>query len=326
MAHDRYDWRTQFKRLRIINNLRNLRRIDIWRQFLAGNTELRRNQRSRIEVDFLIDCSHDPHHEEFLHDICCRVAHLGSQIFYCNALWYLDMLWTSNLNLWRLRLIATAVVASTTVVTVITEIATIVAVITAIRPTAIAVIVVPVVVIAGIIATVAVITSAVATVAAVAIVIVIAAIARAAAVITVIVVMRSARIAVAAIITSSYRAIFRTGCCIMMLAAIVATVIAVIAVIAVIIIVIAAMILAVMIDLLSCWLCLLFLHMGCRSRLCFDRRFATLEMLFQCIPLFIANTAEIIFYLEVLLLQDIQNIFAFLIEFFGQFINPVFGH
>ena len=86
------------------------------------------------------------------------------------------------------------------------------------------------------------------------------------------------------------------------------------------------MILAVMIDLLSCWLCLLFLHMGCRSRLCFDRRFATLEMLFQCIPLFIANTAEIIFYLEVLLLQDIQNIFAFLIEFFGQFINPVFGH
>ena len=118
MAHDRDDWRTELQALRIVLDFRNLRRIDIRRQLLAGDAELGRDERGRIEVDFLVDRRHDAHHEELFDDFGSRAAHLRREVFDCDGLRQLDVLRTCNLDLWcrLLAAIAAVVLAAATLI------------------------------------------------------------------------------------------------------------------------------------------------------------------------------------------------------------------
>ncbi len=125
MAHDRDDWRTELQALRIVLDFRNLRRIDIRRQLLAGNAELGRDECGRIEVDFLIDGRHDAHHEELLDDFGSRAAHLRREVFDCDGLRQLDVLRTCNLDLWcgLLAVVATVVLAATALIAAVAALA-----------------------------------------------------------------------------------------------------------------------------------------------------------------------------------------------------------
>lgn len=131
MPHDRDDRRAELQGFWIILDLRDFRRIDIGRQFFARHTEFRSHERSRIKIDFLIDCCHDAHHEELLDDFCRRIAHLRSKILDGDRLRQLDVLRTSNLDLRCLLDIAALVVAAAAIAAVIAAVA-IVAVIAAI--------------------------------------------------------------------------------------------------------------------------------------------------------------------------------------------------
>ena len=291
MTHDRYDWRAQFEILRIINNLWDFGRIDIWWELLTGNTKFRCHERCRIEINLLIDGSHNPHHEELLHDICRRIAHLGGQILYSNTLWKLDMFWTGDLHFWCLWLIATTVIttATTIVVPIIAAAAIVIAVIAAASRTAAA-------------------TMVVATAAASAIIVI------------------AARIAIAgraiAAASRSGRAVFGTGSRCMTLASVIAApvIAGCVVVTAIAMIIIAAIIIIIMTGRFRRRLCFLLDCMRCRIYRCIGRCFSSwlliLKMFFQGVTLLITNTTKIIFHLEILLLQDVQNVFTLFIEFF----------
>lgn len=291
MAHDRYDWRTQFEILRIIDNLWDFGRIDIWWELLTRNTKFRCHQRCRIKINLLIDGSHNAHHEELLHDICCRIAHLGGQILYSNALWNLDMLWTGDLHFWCLWLIEATVVtaAAAIIVPIIAAAAIVIAVIAAASRTAAA-------------------TMVVATAAASTIIVI------------------AARIAIAgragAAACRSGRAAFGTGSRRMTLATVIAgpVIAGSVVITAITMIIITAMVIIIMAGRFLRRLCFL---LGCMSRRiyrcisrCFNSWLLILKMFFQGVTLLITNTTKIIFHLEILLLQDVQNVFTLFIEFF----------
>ena len=81
VTHDGDDRRTSFQGFRCIDDFFDFRRI--FRRGFHGNgdAEFVGNQRSGIEVEFLVDGSHDAAHEELLHDFADIAAHPFGKIF-----------------------------------------------------------------------------------------------------------------------------------------------------------------------------------------------------------------------------------------------------
>ena len=297
MAHDRDDRRTELEGFRIIFDFRNFRRINIRRQLLAGHAEFRRDERRRIEVDFLVDCRHDAHHEELLDDFSSRVAHLRGEVLDGNRLRQLDVLRTCDLDLRRLLDIAAAVVAAAPVAAVIAAVA-----------------IVPVVAAAAVVALI--LASAAVPVVAAAAVIAAGAISRAA-------------IAVAAAAAAAITAIAgcRLGTAVLIL--VLAVAVRRLAMAA------GSRCYGLFLIILMMWLSLAALHV-LSLRLMFWRRWCLLCLLVRRmsggkgilhrVALIITDTGKVVGSLEMVALQDIQYHFAVCMEFFCQFINPVFGH
>ena len=102
VSHDRHHRRPQNKRLRIVLDLRDLRRIDFRRQRFRSDAKLAGHQRRRIIIDLLIDRRHDAHQKQLFHDFGRRVTHLAGQILDRNRLADLNILRTRDLY-FRLR-------------------------------------------------------------------------------------------------------------------------------------------------------------------------------------------------------------------------------
>ena len=306
MAHDRDDWRTEFQGFRVILDFRNLRRVNLWRQLFAGHAEFRRDESGRIKVDFLIDGRHDAHHEEFLDNFGCRVAHLGREVLDGNRLRQFDVFRMCNLDL--RRLLAALVVAA------------LAAAVIAIAAKAVVVAVAVIALVAAIAAVIAVI-AAVAMVAA-AIRIVIAAIA----------VIAVGRTAVVIVVVRGCRAV--PTIIIVVIAVLVTVGIAAVCLIAMV----GVILLVVHLRLLHLSVCFLRLFRlgsrlilrgrSLRCGLCGLRLFALAlrQGMFDGRALFFADAGEIIRSLEFIALEDIENYFAIRVELFGELKNSVFGH
>ena len=117
MPHDGHDRRTNNKRLGIILDLRNLRRICFRRQFFASDAKLNSNERRCFIVNFLIDCRHNAHKHELLDDFRRRIAHLAREILDGNALTNLDMRRMCDFHLGCLLLLSLIATAATVLVT-----------------------------------------------------------------------------------------------------------------------------------------------------------------------------------------------------------------
>ena len=299
MAHDRDDRRAELQRLRVVLDLRDFRRVDLWRQFFARHAEFRSHEGGRIKVDFLVDCCHDAHHEELLDDFRSRVAHLGREVLDGNRLRQLDVLRMRDLDL-RCLLAAALVVAAPAVAVVLAAEA-VVTVIAAAALVAAAVAAVIAVAAAVIVAT-AIAVAVAAVIAAIAAVIVARAVAaRSGAVATIIIAVAvvAARIA-AALVT--------------LIAAVIA---------------VAAVVLLASLRLLGALLCRLcgrLLRSRCCRSLCLRLSTLVAQRILDGRALFFADAREIVGSLELIALEDIQNDFAIRIELFREFVNSVFGH
>ena len=302
MAHDRDDRRAELQRLRVVLDLRNLRRVDLWRQLFARHAEFRSHEGGRIKVDFLVDRRHDAHHEELLDDFRSRVAHLGREVLDGDRLRQLDMLRMRDLDL-RCLLAAALVVAAPAVavvlaaeavVTVIAAAALVAAAVAAVVAVAAAVIVATAIAVA--------VAAVIAAIAAVAVARAVAARSGAVATIIIAVAVIAARIAAAlvALIT---------------LSAAVAAVIAVV--------LLASLRL---LGALLCRLCGRLLRSRCCRSLCLRLSALVAQRILDGRALFFADAREIVGSLELIALEDIQNDFAIRIELFREFVNSVFGH
>lgn len=302
MAHDRDDRRAELQRLRVVLDLRDFRRVDLWRQFFARHAEFRSHEGGRIKVDFLVDRRHDAHHEELLDDFRSRVAHLGREVLDGNRLRQLDVLRMRDLDL-RCLLAAALVVAAPAVAVVLAAeaVVTVIAVVTAAALVAAAVAAVVAVAAAVIVAT-AIAVAVAAVIAAIAAVIVARAVAaRSGAVATIIIAVAvvAARIA-AALVT--------------LIAAVIA---------------VAAVVLLASLRLLGALLCRLcgrLLRSRCCRSLCLRLSTLVAQRILDGRALFFADAREIVGSLELIALEDIQNDFAIRIELFREFVNSVFGH
>ena len=305
MAHDRDDRRTELQRLRVVLDLRNLRRVDLWRQLFARHAEFRSHEGGRIKVDFLVDRRHDAHHEELLDDFRRRVAHLGREVLDGNRLRQLDVLRMRDLDL-RCLLAAALVVAAPAVAVVLAAeaVVTVIAVVTAAALVAATVAAVVAVAAAVIVAT-AIAVAVAAVIAAIAAVIVARAVAaRSGAIATIMIAVAviAARIAVA-------------------LVTLIAAVIAVAAAVAVVLLASLRLLGA-----LLCRLCGRLLRSRCCRSLCLRLSTLVAQRILDGRALFFADAREIVGSLELIALEDIQNDFAIRIELFREFVNSVFGH
>ena len=312
VTHNGNNRRTELEALRVILDFGDFRRVCIRRQFFTGYAKFGCHESCRIEVDFLVDGCHYAHHKELLHDFSSRVAHLGSEVLNGNHFRQLDVLRTGDFHL-RCRLLVAALV--------VTSLAATAVIITAIPVIAFVPIVTAIVLAATTVVTVILVV-------AVAIVLVVAA----AAFTTAVVALIPFIIIVIALVMTAAIAAF------MIAVLAIAMIIAAILVLAVFMLFVAA------VRVLICRFCLgsffhffdflnLFHFFGLSFGLAVLRRSslgsrscALVVMLFQCFTLSVTDTAEIIFNLETAFLQDFQNFFSFLVEFFGQFINSYIGH
>ena len=304
MAHDRDDRRTELQRLRVVLDLRNLRRVDLWRQLFARHAEFRSHEGGRIKVDFLVDRRHDAHHEELLDDFRRRVAHLGREVLDGNRLRQLDVLRMRDLDL-RCLLAAALVVAAPAVAVVLAAeaVVTVIAVVTAALVAATVAAVVAVA--AAVIVATAIAVAVAAVIAAIAAVIVARAVAaRSGAIATIMIAVAviAARIAVA-------------------LVTLIAAVIAVAAAVAVVLLASLRLLGA-----LLCRLCGRLLRSRCCRSLCLRLSTLVAQRILDGRALFFADAREIVGSLELIALEDIQNDFAIRIELFREFVNSVFGH
>ena len=110
VAHDRNDRRTELQALRVVLDFGDLRRVDVRRQLFARDAKLRRDERGRIEIDFLVDRRHDAHEEQLLDDFRRRAAHLRREVFDGDGFRQLDVLRARDLDLRRWLLTAAAAV------------------------------------------------------------------------------------------------------------------------------------------------------------------------------------------------------------------------
>ena len=300
MAHDRDDRRAELQRLRVVLDLRDFRRVDLWRQLFARHAEFRSHEGGRIKVDFLVDRRHDAHHEELLDDFRRRVAHLGREVLDGNRLRQLDVLRMRDLDL-RCLLAAALVVAAPAVAVVLAAeaVVTVIAVVTAAA------------LVAATVAAVVAIAAAVIVATAIAVAV--------AAVIAAVIVAR----AVAA----------RSGA----VATIVATIMIAVAVIAAriaaaLVTLIAAVIAVVLLaglrllGALLCRLCGRLLRSRCCRSLCLRLSALVAQRILDGRALFFADTREIVGSLELIALEDIQNDFAIRVELFRELVNSIFGH